>query len=113
MEYIRTCVDPDPERARKTLATAALGYALGPPAYRRHFERMGFGEELQRLEGTAAVPSPAFIAQSGAAGRPGEVRSQFERLAEGLDEPVVRVLVTRPGDAESAERVLRECAPSR
>lgn len=40
-DYIRTAVDPDPELARSTVATAALRYALGPPAYRRHFERMG------------------------------------------------------------------------
>jgi alkanesulfonate monooxygenase SsuD/methylene tetrahydromethanopterin reductase-like flavin-dependent oxidoreductase (luciferase family) len=110
-EYIRTCVDPDPRLARRTLASAALFYALGPTAYRRHFERMGFAAELQRLEREGGEPSDAFIAAAGAAGAPGTVRPQFERLAKGLDQAIVRVLVSRPGDAESAERTLRECAP--
>jgi alkanesulfonate monooxygenase SsuD/methylene tetrahydromethanopterin reductase-like flavin-dependent oxidoreductase (luciferase family) len=111
MEYIRTCVDPDRDRARHTLTAAALVYALGPPAYRRHFERMGFKNELRRLESKSGSPSPQLLGAVGAAGRPGEVQPQFERLAVGLDEAIVRILVTRPGDAESAERALRECAP--
>jgi len=111
IEYIRTSVDPDGELARRTLAKAALGYAIGLPPYRHHFERMGFGDLLTRLEKDGSRdPGPAFIAAAGASGRPGEVRPQIERLAQGLDLAVVRVLVTRPGDAESAERVLREGA---
>ena len=94
LEYIRTSVDPDEELARLTLSAAARQYSMGPLPYRRHFERMGIKDGVV-----------------GAAGRPGEVRAQFERLAVGLDEAIVRVLVTRPGDAESAERALRECAP--
>ncbi|HEY4026165.1 MAG TPA: LLM class flavin-dependent oxidoreductase [Candidatus Dormibacteraeota bacterium] len=109
--YIRTSVDPDPAAARATLGQAALQYALGPVAYRRHFERMGFAEELRRLESDGGEPSEALLAVSGAAGAPGQVRPQFERLAEGLDLAIVRVLVTRPGDAESARRVLEECRP--
>lgn len=101
IEYIRTAVDSDPALARRTLGEAALMYALGPPAYRRHFERMGFAGEL----------TDAFIDEIGAAGGPGEVRARFEALARGLDVPIARVLVTQPGDAASAERVLRECAP--
>jgi hypothetical protein len=97
--------------ARRTLASSALVYALGPLAYRRHFERMGFTDELKRLASDGGDPSDRFIAAAGAAGAPGEVHSRFERLSAGLDEAVVRVLVTRPGDAESAERTLRECAP--
>jgi alkanesulfonate monooxygenase SsuD/methylene tetrahydromethanopterin reductase-like flavin-dependent oxidoreductase (luciferase family) len=96
VEYIRTSVDPDGDVTRRTLADAMRVYTMGPPAYRRHFERMGVKD--------GAV---------GVAGRPGEVRSDFEKLALGLDEAIVRVLVTRPGDAESAERALRECAPRR
>ncbi|HYM51452.1 MAG TPA: LLM class flavin-dependent oxidoreductase [Candidatus Limnocylindrales bacterium] len=113
MAYIRTAVDPDRDLARRILGQNALVYALGPPAYRRHFERMGFADELRRLQAGDGQPSAAFLDAVGAAGRPGEVRAQFECLAEGLDEPVVRVLVTRPGDATSAERTLRECAPGR
>jgi alkanesulfonate monooxygenase SsuD/methylene tetrahydromethanopterin reductase-like flavin-dependent oxidoreductase (luciferase family) len=111
MAYVRTCVDPDQDLAQRTLGANALFYALGPPAYRRHYERMGFAAELRRLEKEDGDPSPELIAASGAAGGPGTVRGQFERLSAGLDEAVVRVLVTRMGDAESAERVLRECAP--
>jgi 5,10-methylenetetrahydromethanopterin reductase len=111
-EYIRTSVDVDREAARATLGAAALQYALGPGAYRRHFERMGFAEELRRLEAGEGRPSDELLAASGAAGAPGEVRPQFERLAEGLDVAIVRVLVTRPGDAESARLALEECRPA-
>lgn len=113
VEYIRTAVDPDAGLARRTLGEAALQYALGPAAYRRHFERMGFAAELDRLEAEGGEPSDALLAAAGAHGAPGAVRPQFEALAVGLDEPIVRVLVTRPGDAESARRVIEECAPGR
>jgi alkanesulfonate monooxygenase SsuD/methylene tetrahydromethanopterin reductase-like flavin-dependent oxidoreductase (luciferase family) len=112
IEYIRTAVDPDVELARKTVAAAALGYALHVPAYRRHFERMSFGEELRRIEATGDAPNPEFIARVAAAGRPGETRAQVERLAIGLDLPIVRILVVRRGDVESARRVLEECRPT-
>ena len=110
-EYIRTVVDPDPALARATLSSAMLQYALGPPQYRRHFERKGFAEELKELEAGNGVPSEPLLAASGAYGRPGEVKGQFETLASGLDLAIVRVLVTTPGDAESARRVIEECAP--
>jgi alkanesulfonate monooxygenase SsuD/methylene tetrahydromethanopterin reductase-like flavin-dependent oxidoreductase (luciferase family) len=110
--YIRTSVDADPALAGRTLAESALQYALGPVAYRRHFERMGFGDELARLEAhRGQMPDDAFMADAGAAGAPGDVRARFQRLAHGLDVAVVRVLVTAPGDAESARRVLEECRP--
>ena len=137
VEYIRTAVDPEPEIARRTLGNAVRFYALGPLAYRRHFERMGFGDELRRVDqaanGTpAADPTrmgnetqatngapppadwdPAFLSAVGAWGRPGDVRARVERLAEGLDLAIVRVLVPARGDAASARRVLEECAPNR
>lgn len=111
IEYIRTSVDPDPDVARATLGTAMLQYALGPGAYRRHFERMGFGDELRRREADGGQPGPALLAACGAAGAPGEVAAQFERLAAGLDEAIVRVLVTRSGEPESARLALEECRP--
>jgi alkanesulfonate monooxygenase SsuD/methylene tetrahydromethanopterin reductase-like flavin-dependent oxidoreductase (luciferase family) len=111
VEYIRTAVDPDGEVAKRTLAAAALPYAMRVPAYRRHFERMGFSDELRRIEASGGVPSSAFVSAIGAAGAPGETRAQFERLAAGLDLPIVRVLAVRPGDVESARRVLEECRP--
>jgi len=112
VEYIRTSVDPDAALARSTLGSAALGYALGPGAYRKHFERMGFGTELDGLEREGGEPGAELLAASGAAGAPGDVRLRFERLAQGLDLAIVRVLVTSPGDAESARRTLEECRPA-
>jgi alkanesulfonate monooxygenase SsuD/methylene tetrahydromethanopterin reductase-like flavin-dependent oxidoreductase (luciferase family) len=112
IEYVRTAVDSDVELARKTVAAAALGYALHVPAYRRHFERMGFGEELHRIEAGGDALNPEFIARVAAAGRPGETRAQVDHLATGLDLPIVRVLVVRRGDVESARRVLEECRPT-
>jgi hypothetical protein len=94
------------------VAVAALGYALRVPAYRRHFERMGFSEELRRIEATGDVPNPDFITRVAAAGTPGETRAQVERLATGIDLPIVRVLVVRPGYVESARRALEECRPT-
>jgi alkanesulfonate monooxygenase SsuD/methylene tetrahydromethanopterin reductase-like flavin-dependent oxidoreductase (luciferase family) len=111
-QYIRTAVDPDAALARATLGTAARRYALISRSYRSHFVRKGFADELRRLESDeTAEPSQSFLASSGAAGAPGEVRPHFEHLAEGLDIAIVRVLVTRPGDAESARLVLEECRP--
>jgi alkanesulfonate monooxygenase SsuD/methylene tetrahydromethanopterin reductase-like flavin-dependent oxidoreductase (luciferase family) len=110
--YIRTSVDPDAALARATLAAAALQYALGPPAYRRHFERMGFTKELRRLEREGDDPSAQFIAAAGAAGGPGDVHPQFEHLAAPLDLAIVRVLVTEPGDANSALLTLNEITVS-
>lgn len=112
VEYIRTAVDPDGELARKTVGVAALRYALGPIAYRRHFERMGFAEELREIEGSADVPSPNPLSAIGAGGVPGHTRGQFERLAKGLDLPIVRILTVTPGDFESARRALEECRPT-
>jgi alkanesulfonate monooxygenase SsuD/methylene tetrahydromethanopterin reductase-like flavin-dependent oxidoreductase (luciferase family) len=113
VEYIRTAVDPDAELAGRTVAAAALKYALHMPAYRRHFERMGFAEELRRVESSDGDSIPAFVASVGAAGTPGQTRAKVERLAAGLDLPIVRILVVRPGNAESARRVLEECRPVR
>ncbi len=111
VEYIRTAVDPDAELARRIIGLAALRYALGPAAYRRHFESMGFAEELRRIAASGGAPTPDFVSAIGAGGAPGPARAQFERLATGLDLPIVRVLVVRPGDFESARRVLEECRP--
>jgi len=111
IEYIRTAVDPDAELARRTVAAAALSYALRVPAYRRHFERMGFGEELSRIEASDTDVTPAFVTRVAAAGTPGHTRPQVDHLATGLDLPIVRILVVSRGDAESARRVLEECRP--
>lgn len=111
VEYIRAIADEDEALAQQTLARALVAYALGPPQYRRHFERMGLGEELHAVE-AGADPSPALLSAAGAWGRPGAVRPRFEALARDLDLGIVRVLVTSGGDADSALRTLRECLPN-
>ncbi|HET9847443.1 MAG TPA: LLM class flavin-dependent oxidoreductase [Candidatus Dormibacteraeota bacterium] len=110
IEYIRTAVDPNPELAQQAVAKAALRYAR-IPMYRAHFERMGFGAELRRIDESGDSPLDLGLGV-GAAGTPGQTRQQFERLAAGLDLPIVRVLVTNRGDAQSAQRVLEECRPA-
>lgn len=110
-EYIRTSVDSDPDIAARVLGVAMLGYALGPSAYRRHFERMGFAAELAGKESAQSEPGQVLLSAVGACGAPGEVRQKFLDLAQGLDCAIVRVLVSQPGDAESARRVLEECRP--
>ncbi len=109
VNYIRVCVSPDLDAARRGLSRAMLGYALGPPAYRKHFERMGFGPDLKGVEPGPDAPE-RVLRGVGGYGRPGEVRDQFYRLAEGLDVAVVRVVVPEPGDAESARLALEEFA---
>lgn len=109
-EYIRVCVAEDREAARAGLSKAMLSYAVGPPAYRKHFERMGFGPDLAGVEPGSDAPE-RVLRGVGGYGRPGEVREQFERLAEGLDVPIVRVVLPTPGDAASARLCLEEFAP--
>jgi hypothetical protein len=110
--YIRTAVDPDPALAARVLGEAMLGYAVGPAAYRRHFARMGFAEELGHEDSSRSTPSPRLLSAVGAWGAPGTVRQQFRDLSQGLDGPIVRVLVGQPGAAGSARLVLEECRPS-
>lgn len=112
IEYIRTAVDPDAGLARRAVGAAALRYALGPSAYRRHFERMGFAADLREIEASPDVVAANRLSEIGAGGEPGQARGQFERLARGLDLPIVRVLAVRSGDFESARRALEECRPN-
>jgi alkanesulfonate monooxygenase SsuD/methylene tetrahydromethanopterin reductase-like flavin-dependent oxidoreductase (luciferase family) len=108
VEYIRTAVDPNGELALRTIGVAALRYALASSAYRRHFERMGFTADLRLSD----APGPNPLSALGAGGAPSETRGQFERMAIGLDLPIVRILAVRPGDFESARRALEECRPN-
>ncbi len=109
--YVRVAVDPSPEAALAALEGAARGYVLGPPVYRRHFERMGFAAALREAEGRGGRLGPELLSAVGAWGAPGTVRAQLLRLGSGLDLALVRVLVSRPGDAGSARLVLEECRP--
>ena len=129
MEYIRVCVDPDPETARQAFARSTMGYALGQTVpstkerglgYRAHFERMGFTEELAELDrmrelgesqDRVAADFPAeVLRQVGYFGRAEEAGKAFRELAQGLDIAVVRVVAARPG-VNSVRAVMQACRP--
>jgi hypothetical protein len=111
--YIRICVDDDVAAARRALAVQVLGYAMVRPgadptaAYRGHFGRMGFEEELRELEarrdaGTPMselvdVVSDEMLLAVGYFGPAEGAANAYAKLAEGLDETIVRVITARPG----------------
>jgi alkanesulfonate monooxygenase SsuD/methylene tetrahydromethanopterin reductase-like flavin-dependent oxidoreductase (luciferase family) len=122
IQYIRVCVDDDVEAARLALAKQILAYALaarpsGSRGYRAHFERMGFGRQLNELEAkresgasdddlARAVPDD-MLSAFGYAGTASGAAAAFKRLSEGLDVAIVRVLVARHGDAEGVRATMR------
>ena len=128
-EYIRVCVDEDEDAARLAVAKATLGYAMGPRgdtargrrfAYRGHFERMGFADDLAELDrmrdagasrdelaGAAPAEMLLTVAYFGKAdGAP----QALARLSRGLDTAMVRVVNARPGP-ESVLTTMRACRP--
>jgi alkanesulfonate monooxygenase SsuD/methylene tetrahydromethanopterin reductase-like flavin-dependent oxidoreductase (luciferase family) len=128
-EYIRVCVDPDIDVARRAFARSTMGYALGQRVptererrlgYRAHFERMGFTEALAELDRMRQRGAPAnevadafppeLLKHVGYYGTPEEAAGAFRRLAEGLDIAIVRVVAARPGIA-SVQAVLQACRP--
>ena len=130
VEYIRICVDDDVDTARMSYAKSMLGYALGQSvpsqrlrqfAYRAHFERMGFGDELAALDDmrgreasadeVAAAASEELLTRVGYYGNASGAQAAFEALADGLDTAIVRVVAARPG-LESVRAVMRACAPT-
>ena len=129
MEYIRVCVDEDPETAQRAFALSTTGYALGqrvPSArerrlgYRGHFDRMGFAEEMAELDrmrelgesnDRVAAAFPVEVLQQVGYFGPAEGASKaFRKLAEGLDAAVVRVVPARPG-LDSVRAVMEACRP--
>ena len=122
IEYIRMCVDDDVAAARLVLAKQILAYALmvrpsGARGYRTHFERMGFGPQLDELERqqaagaseddlARAVPSDLLTAL-GYAGPASGAAAAFEKLSQGLDVAIVRVLVVRQGSIEGVRAAMR------
>ena len=128
VQYIRICVDDDVATARRGLARATLGYALGPATgdrdrrfgYRPHFERMGFAADLadldRRRDAGASLDdlcdavSDDLLQAVGYYGAPDGASEHFARLAAGLDVPIVRVVAARPG-LEATRAVMRACAP--
>ena len=130
VEYIRICVDEDVETARMSYAKSMLGYALGQEvpserlrkfAYRAHFERMGFTDELASLDDmrgsgasadeVAAAASEELLTRVGYYGNAAGAKAAFEALADGLDTAIVRVVAARPG-IEATRAVMRACAPT-
>ena len=128
-EYIRVCVSDDVDAARRALARATLGYAMGPPGatergralgYRAHFERMGFAGALADLDrmlkggaspGEMADACPTdLLKQVGYFGTADGAAESFRRLAEGLDIAIVRVVAARPG-VEDVLATMRACMP--
>ena len=130
VEYIRICVDDDVETARMSYARSMLGYALGQSvpsdrlrkfAYRAHFERMGFTDELASLDDmrragasadeVAAAASEELLTRVGYYGPASAAKAAFETLADGLDTAIVRVVAAKPG-LEAIRAVMRACAPN-
>jgi alkanesulfonate monooxygenase SsuD/methylene tetrahydromethanopterin reductase-like flavin-dependent oxidoreductase (luciferase family) len=128
VEYIRVAVDEDVSAARRALARATVGYALGPEVgardrrfgYRPHFERMGFTDELAELDHRRSAGASAdeiadaatdeLLLSVGYFGTPAGAREHFEALGAGLDVALVRVVPARPG-LDAVREVMRACAP--
>ena len=120
------CIDEDVDRARRTFAASLLRYGLGRPGgsrdqgYRGHFGRMGFDEELTRLEARRDAGASMDGADRRATRRadapgglfrpPDGAPEAFLRLARGLDTPLLRMITTRPGP-EKVALALQSVAP--
>lgn len=126
-EYIRICVDDDIDVARRSYTKAVMGYALGragakkPMGYRAHFERMGFAEDLRKIDEMRARKAPAdevidafpekLLRHVGYYGPAAGAAEAFSKLAVGLDCAIVRVVAARPG-IDSTRAVMEACQPS-
>jgi alkanesulfonate monooxygenase SsuD/methylene tetrahydromethanopterin reductase-like flavin-dependent oxidoreductase (luciferase family) len=125
-EYIRVCIDEDEEAARKAYTRAMMGYALGrlgdpPRSYRAHFERMGFAEDLRRIDEMRSKDAPveeqvdAFPKEMclavGYFGKAEGAAAHFRKLAEGLDIALVRIVASKPG-MDAGRAVIKACAPA-
>ena len=127
VDYIRVCVDEDLAAARRALAQQILAYALlvrpsGAGGYRKHFERMGFGDDVAKLEALKAAGRSEddliramperMLTTFGYAGRGDGAREWFRDMARGLDVAVVRLLTPRPGDMRPVAAAMEAFAPS-
>lgn len=128
-EYIRVCVDDDVDAARRAYAKATVGYALGPKGasvksrslgYRAHFERMGFGDALAKLdrmredgassdELADAFPADMLL-KVGYFGKADGAAEAFRRLSQGLDIAIVRVVAAKRGIA-GVLATMKACRP--
>lgn len=126
-EYIRICVDDDETVARRSYTRAVMGYALGRPGmkrpmgYRAHFERMGFADDLKKIDEMRAAKAPqeevidAFpeklLRHVGYYGKADGAAQAFSKLAQGLDCAIVRVVAARPG-IDATRAVMEACRPA-
>jgi alkanesulfonate monooxygenase SsuD/methylene tetrahydromethanopterin reductase-like flavin-dependent oxidoreductase (luciferase family) len=126
VEYIRICVDDDEQAARRAFTKAMMGYAIARPgqskeySYRAHFARMGFDEALMELEarrdhGASELEliehfPRELLLKVGYFGPASGAAAAFQRLAQGLDVAIVRVVAARPG-LDSIAAVLNACRP--
>lgn len=127
-QYIRVCVDEDAEAARRAFATQVLRYAMARPGqpkthgYRGHFGRMGFEDVLLQLEARRDAGEPLsalvdalptdLLRRVGYFGPPAGAAEELRRLAQGLDEAMVRIISVRSGDLEACLTTVRACAPA-
>lgn len=125
VQSIRVSIDDDVDLARRRLARAMLHYALAREGssttvgYRGHFGRMGFDDDLSRLErmrdagrsdDEIADAFPVEIMQKVAYfGPAGEAASAVRRLSQGLDLALVRPVVP-PAAAARVASVLEACS---
>jgi alkanesulfonate monooxygenase SsuD/methylene tetrahydromethanopterin reductase-like flavin-dependent oxidoreductase (luciferase family) len=122
--YVRVCVDEDVTAARRAYARAMQFYALGPldappRSYRAHFERMGFADELRRIDDMRRKQAPndevidafpeAMMRKVGYFGNAAGAAEGFKQVVQGLDIAIVRVVGARPG-IESARAAVEACA---
>lgn len=126
-QYIRVCVDPDIDAARRAFGAQVLMYALARPGapkdrgYRGHFGRMGFDQVLSDLEarreagaGNAELVDslpPELMRKVGYFGPPDGAAAALRELSQGLDEAMVRLITVRHGDLEACERSIEACRP--
>jgi alkanesulfonate monooxygenase SsuD/methylene tetrahydromethanopterin reductase-like flavin-dependent oxidoreductase (luciferase family) len=111
--YIRVCIDDDVAAARHAFGLEALGYSMRRPgvpptvSYRGLFGQMGFDGVLSELEdlrdrGTPLselvniAPDELFEAV-GYYGPAEGAPAAYARLAQGLDETMVRIITVRKG----------------
>lgn len=130
VEYIRVCINDDEDLARRSFIRAMLGYALGRPGaparergtgYRAHFDRMGFANELARLDAMRAAGAPedelidafpeVLARQVGYYGPAHGAVDALRALSEGLDVAIVRVVAARPG-MDAIVATMKACAPA-
>jgi alkanesulfonate monooxygenase SsuD/methylene tetrahydromethanopterin reductase-like flavin-dependent oxidoreductase (luciferase family) len=124
MEYIRVCVDEDETLARRAFARSMSFYALGqldapPRSYRAHFERMGFADDLRRIDDMRRAKAPqeeiidafpeAMMRKVGYYGKAAGAAAGFESVAQGLDVAIVRVVGAKPG-IDPARAAIEACA---